>query len=89
MRLNRVELFYALVAAIDSESMHYLRGRGGHMHAVCIQRWVATANPPAGVAGHGRATCKGLSPAARPPARGGHPQARPAAASRQRLARGH
>ncbi|RZS26594.1 hypothetical protein BHM03_00059957 [Ensete ventricosum] len=48
MRLNRVELFYALVAAINSESRHCLRGRGGHMHDVCMQRWLATAKPPAG-----------------------------------------
>ncbi|RWW03211.1 hypothetical protein GW17_00033643 [Ensete ventricosum] len=48
MRLNRVELFYALVAAINSESRHCLRGRGGHMHDVCMQRWLATAKPPVG-----------------------------------------
>ncbi|RZS13456.1 hypothetical protein BHM03_00045056 [Ensete ventricosum] len=43
MRLNRVELFYTLVVAIGSESRHCLRGRGGHMHAVCMQRWLAMA----------------------------------------------
>ncbi|RWV97397.1 hypothetical protein GW17_00039814 [Ensete ventricosum] len=48
MRLNRVELFYALVATIGSESRRYLRGRGGHMHDVYIQRWLATARPPVG-----------------------------------------
>ncbi|RWV83346.1 hypothetical protein GW17_00055053 [Ensete ventricosum] len=61
MRLNRVELFYALVAAIGSESRRCLRGRGDHMHAVCMQRWLTTARPPAGAAGHGLATCKGRS----------------------------
>ncbi|RWV78694.1 hypothetical protein GW17_00060291 [Ensete ventricosum] len=56
MRLNRVELFYALVAAIGSESRRCLRGRGGHMHAVCMQRCLATAKPPVGATtcGHGR-----------------------------------
>ncbi|RWV77232.1 hypothetical protein GW17_00061966 [Ensete ventricosum] len=70
MRFNRVELLYMLVAAIGSESRRCLRGRGGHMHAVCMQRWLATARPPVGVAGHGLATCKGRPTAARPPARG-------------------
>ncbi|RWV77931.1 hypothetical protein GW17_00061175 [Ensete ventricosum] len=67
-------------------------GMGGHMHVVCMQRWLAMAKPPAGVAGHELATCKGRPIAARPPARGGrpqgqqptrgdHPRARPAAAS--------
>ncbi|RWV91082.1 hypothetical protein GW17_00046662 [Ensete ventricosum] len=43
MRLNCVELFYGLVVAIGIESRHCLRGRGGHMHAVYMQRWLATA----------------------------------------------
>ncbi|RWW04769.1 hypothetical protein GW17_00031989 [Ensete ventricosum] len=66
MRLNRVELFYALVAAIDNESRRYLRGRGDHIHAVCMQRWLATAMPPAG-----RSAMSWL------PARGGRLQPRP------------
>ncbi|RRT66088.1 hypothetical protein B296_00014790 [Ensete ventricosum] len=65
MRLNRVELFYMLVAAIGSESRCCLRGRGGHMHAVCMQRWLAMARPPAGAAAR----------------KGGHPRARSAVAS--------
>ncbi|RWW18124.1 hypothetical protein GW17_00017905 [Ensete ventricosum] len=81
MRLNRIELFYALVAAIDSESRHCLRGRGGHMHAVCMQRWLAMAKPPVGAVGHGLATCKGWPAMARPRAWGGHPRARPTAAT--------
>ncbi|RZS28750.1 hypothetical protein BHM03_00062387 [Ensete ventricosum] len=94
MRLNRVELFYALVAVIDSESRRCLRGRGGHMPVVYMQRWLATARPPIGAVGHGLATCKGRPAAARPPAmgcrlqgqqptRGGHPRARPVVASPQ------
>ncbi|RWW39106.1 hypothetical protein BHE74_00055588 [Ensete ventricosum] len=63
MRLNRVELFYTLVAAIGSENRRCLRARGGHMHAVCMQRWLATARPPVGAADHGLATCKGRLPA--------------------------
>ncbi|RZS14377.1 hypothetical protein BHM03_00046059 [Ensete ventricosum] len=63
MRLNHVELFYTLVAAIGSESRRSLRGRGGHMHAVYMQRWLATARPPVGMAGHGLATCRGRPPA--------------------------
>ncbi|RWV82755.1 hypothetical protein GW17_00055717 [Ensete ventricosum] len=43
------------------------------MHAVCMQRWLATSKPPAGVASHGLATCKGWPTTARPPARGGQP----------------
>ncbi|RZS22479.1 hypothetical protein BHM03_00055269 [Ensete ventricosum] len=58
MRLNRVELFYALVAAIGSESRRRLGGRGGHMHAVYMQRWLATARPPVGTTGHGQASCR-------------------------------
>ncbi|RWV83548.1 hypothetical protein GW17_00054823 [Ensete ventricosum] len=81
MRLNSVELFYALIAAIGSESRRCLWGRGGHMHAVCMQRWLATARPLAGAVGHGLATCKGQPTAARHPARGGHPRARSAAVS--------
>ncbi|RZS28126.1 hypothetical protein BHM03_00061689 [Ensete ventricosum] len=75
MRLNRVELFYALVAAIGSKSRRWLQGRGSQMHAVCMQRWPAMARPPTRVAGHGLATCKGWPAAASPPARGGHPRA--------------
>ncbi|RZS14446.1 hypothetical protein BHM03_00046134 [Ensete ventricosum] len=63
MRLNHVELFCALIAAIGSESRHCLRGRGGHMHAVCMQRWLPTARPLAGAAGQGLATCKRRPPA--------------------------
>ncbi|RZS25845.1 hypothetical protein BHM03_00059107, partial [Ensete ventricosum] len=63
MRLNHVELFYALVVAIDSESRRCLRGRGSHMHAVYMQRWLAMARPPVGVADHSLATCKGRPPA--------------------------
>ncbi|RWV80555.1 hypothetical protein GW17_00058157 [Ensete ventricosum] len=83
MRLNCIELLYVLVAAISSESRHYLRGESGHMHAVCMQRWLAMARPPAGATGHGLATCKGRPTAARPPARGDHPWAWPAVASPQ------
>ncbi|RZS18503.1 hypothetical protein BHM03_00050778 [Ensete ventricosum] len=87
MRLNRVELFYTLIVAIGSESRHCLRGRGGHIHVVCMQRWLAMARPPVGVgrptvgmAGYGQPArasrqwpaCKGLSPATSPTAsRGG------------------
>ncbi|RWV77295.1 hypothetical protein GW17_00061895 [Ensete ventricosum] len=46
MRLNRIELFYVLVAAIDSESRRCLLGRSGHKHAVCMQRWLPTARSP-------------------------------------------
>ncbi|RWW41928.1 hypothetical protein BHE74_00052554 [Ensete ventricosum] len=82
MRLNRVELFYALVAAIGSESRRCLRGRGGHMHAVCMQRWLATARPPVVAASHGLATYKGRPVAAKAPLQGGgRPQG-------QQLARG-
>ncbi|RWV78243.1 hypothetical protein GW17_00060818 [Ensete ventricosum] len=70
MRLNRVELFYALVAVIGSESRRYLQGRGGHMHAVCMQRWLATARPPIGAADHGLATCKEWPTAAKAPLQG-------------------
>ncbi|RZR78239.1 hypothetical protein BHM03_00003519 [Ensete ventricosum] len=63
MRLNRVELFYVLVAAIGSESRHCLRGRGGHMQAICMQRWLATLGPL-----QGRPTMAWL------PTRGGRPQ---------------
>ncbi|RZS01032.1 hypothetical protein BHM03_00030830 [Ensete ventricosum] len=83
MRLNHVELFYALVAAIGNESRHCLRGRGGHMHGVCMQRWLATVRPPTGVAGHGLAIYKGRPATARPSVRGGHPRARSTAASPQ------
>ncbi|RRT31245.1 hypothetical protein B296_00057021 [Ensete ventricosum] len=81
--MNRVKLFYMLVATIGSESRRCLWGRGGHMHAVCMQRWLAMARPPPRVAGHGLATCKGQSIATRPPARGSHLRARPAVASPQ------
>ncbi|RZR74884.1 hypothetical protein BHM03_00045504 [Ensete ventricosum] len=70
MRLNRVELFYALVVANGSESRRCLRGRGNHMHVVCMQRWLAMARPPAGAVNHGLATCNGRPATARPPARG-------------------
>ncbi|RWV98364.1 hypothetical protein GW17_00038796 [Ensete ventricosum] len=66
MRLNRVELFYALVAAIGSESRHCQQGRGNHMHAVYMQRWLAMARPLVGAVGHGLATCKGRPPVASP-----------------------
>ncbi|RZR99335.1 hypothetical protein BHM03_00028854 [Ensete ventricosum] len=74
MRLNRVELFYTLVAAIGSENRRCLRARGGHMHAVCMQRWLATARPPVGAADHGLATCKGRLPAGATARRGNNPQ---------------
>ncbi|RRT32447.1 hypothetical protein B296_00050918 [Ensete ventricosum] len=74
LRLNHVELFYTLVVAIGSESRCCLRGRGGHMHAICIQWWLAMAKPLAGAIGHGLATCKGRPTAARLPAWGGLPQ---------------
>ncbi|RZS27680.1 hypothetical protein BHM03_00061197 [Ensete ventricosum] len=63
-----------LVAAIDIESRHNLRVRGGHMHDVCMQRWLAKAKPPAGANSHGLATCKGRPTMARPPARGCRPR---------------
>ncbi|RWV81652.1 hypothetical protein GW17_00056904 [Ensete ventricosum] len=91
MRLNRVELFYALIAVIGSESRRCLRGRGGHMHVVCMQRWLATAKPPAGVADCGQAPCKGLPPVGaiarkgRPPT-GMAGYGQPAAASPQGVA---
>ncbi|RZS19746.1 hypothetical protein BHM03_00052179 [Ensete ventricosum] len=81
MRLNYVELFYALVAAIGSESRHCLRGRGGHMHAVCMQRWLATARPPIGAVGHGLATCKGRPPARAAARKGASRQGLPPASS--------
>ncbi|RRT62370.1 hypothetical protein B296_00040197, partial [Ensete ventricosum] len=71
MRLNHVELFYALVAAIGSESRRYLWGRGGHMHVVFMQRWLATTRPPAGAGDHGLATCKGRPAAPKAPQQGG------------------
>ncbi|RWV84973.1 hypothetical protein GW17_00053274 [Ensete ventricosum] len=71
MRLNRVELFYALVAAIGSESRRCLRGRGDHMHVVYMQRWLATARPPAGAAAR-----RGSSPQGA--ATRGHGRLRPA-----------
>ncbi|RZS14351.1 hypothetical protein BHM03_00046032 [Ensete ventricosum] len=71
MRLNHVELFYALVAAIGSESRRCLWGRGGHMHVVFMQRLLATARPPAGAADHGLAACKGRLVAAKAPQQGG------------------
>ncbi|RZS23307.1 hypothetical protein BHM03_00056209 [Ensete ventricosum] len=54
---------------------------GGHMHTVCIQRWLATARPPTRVTGHGLATYKGRPAVAKLPTRGGHPRARPNVAS--------
>ncbi|RWW58658.1 hypothetical protein BHE74_00034451 [Ensete ventricosum] len=83
MRLNYIELFYTLVAAFGSESRRCLQGRGGHMHDVYMQRWLATARPPIGAVGHDLATCKGRLAAARPLARGAHPRARSVAASLQ------
>ncbi|RWW06116.1 hypothetical protein GW17_00030578 [Ensete ventricosum] len=80
MRLNCIELFYALIVAIDNESRRCLRGRGGHMHVVCMQRWLAMARPPEGATDHGMATCTGRPAIARPPAKGGRPQERPVAA---------
>ncbi|RWV84472.1 hypothetical protein GW17_00053809 [Ensete ventricosum] len=71
MRLNHVELFYVLVVAIGSESRRCLRGRGSYMHAVCMQRWLATAKPSIGAVGHGLATCKGQSTTAKAPLQGG------------------
>ncbi|RWW00349.1 hypothetical protein GW17_00036688 [Ensete ventricosum] len=56
--LNRVELFYTLVAEIDSESRRCLRGRGGHMHVVCMQGRSAMAWLPAR-GGHQRPARKG------------------------------
>ncbi|RWV85211.1 hypothetical protein GW17_00053012 [Ensete ventricosum] len=75
MRLNRVELFYALVAAIGNGSRRCLWGRGGHMHVVCMQRWLAMARPPAGATGYSQGPpARGRPAAARPPARGDRPQ---------------
>ncbi|RRT69176.1 hypothetical protein B296_00001940, partial [Ensete ventricosum] len=88
MRLNRVELFYALVAAIGNESRCCLRGRGSHMQAVCMQRWLAMTRPLVGATGLGLATCKGRPAAAKPPVWGDRPQGQqPARANRQREAR--
>ncbi|RZR95501.1 hypothetical protein BHM03_00024358 [Ensete ventricosum] len=62
------------IKVIGSESRRCLRGRGGHMHAVCMQRCLATAKPTAGATSHGQVTCKGRPPAGaearkgRPPA---------------------
>ncbi|RRT31355.1 hypothetical protein B296_00049774 [Ensete ventricosum] len=58
--------FRAIVTAIGSESRRCLWGRGGHMHAVCMQRWLVMARPPAGAVGHGLATYKDRSVAAGP-----------------------
>ncbi|RRT31412.1 hypothetical protein B296_00052686 [Ensete ventricosum] len=41
------------------------------MHAVCMQRWLATARPPAGTVGHGLATYKWRSITAKAPLHGG------------------
>ncbi|RWV84553.1 hypothetical protein GW17_00053724 [Ensete ventricosum] len=60
MRLNRVELFYTLVVAIGTDSRRCVWGRDDHMHAVCMQRWLAMARPPTGAASHTR---KGRPPA--------------------------
>ncbi|RWV83065.1 hypothetical protein GW17_00055378 [Ensete ventricosum] len=65
-----MELFYALVAAIGSESRRCLWGRGGHIHAVCMQRWLATAKPLARAVGHGLATCKGWATVPKAPLQG-------------------
>ncbi|RZS26521.1 hypothetical protein BHM03_00059868 [Ensete ventricosum] len=97
MRLNRVELFYAFVASIGSESRRYLRGKGGHMLDVCMQRWLATA------VDLGLATCKGATDCSQAPCKGaaarrgsnlqgaatyGHDRLHPACrGGRQRLAR--
>ncbi|RRT73776.1 hypothetical protein B296_00027394 [Ensete ventricosum] len=54
------------IGMIGSESRCCLRGRGGHMHVVCMQRWLVVARPPAGAAGHGLATYKGRPAMARP-----------------------
>ncbi|RRT50754.1 hypothetical protein B296_00005601 [Ensete ventricosum] len=43
---------------IGSESRRCLRGRGGHIHAVYMQRWLATGQSPIGAAAH-----KGQPPA--------------------------
>ncbi|RWV77187.1 hypothetical protein GW17_00062025 [Ensete ventricosum] len=51
MILNRIELFYALVVTIDSESRR------------CLRRWLFTTRPLVGAAGLGLATCKGRPPA--------------------------
>ncbi|RWW84467.1 hypothetical protein BHE74_00006926 [Ensete ventricosum] len=68
MRLNRVELFYALVAAKVGAAC----GGGA---ATCMLS--ACRGSPL------LATCKGLPATARPPARGGHLRARPTAANPQ------
>ncbi|RWV77229.1 hypothetical protein GW17_00061977 [Ensete ventricosum] len=84
MRLNRVELFYALVAAIGSESRCCLRGRGGHMHVVCMQRWLATARPSVGAVDHAWLLARGdwlRPPEGQPPADQPARKALPPAAS--------
>ncbi|RRT31953.1 hypothetical protein B296_00036078 [Ensete ventricosum] len=72
MRLYCVKLFYALVVVIGSKSRRCLWGRGGHLHGVYMQRWLAMARPLVVAADHGLATCKGRSAVAKaPPQRGG------------------
>ncbi|RWW03529.1 hypothetical protein GW17_00033309 [Ensete ventricosum] len=41
------------------------------MHIVCMQKWLATAKPPAWAAGHGLATCKGRPAMVKAPMQGG------------------
>ncbi|RWV78877.1 hypothetical protein GW17_00060073 [Ensete ventricosum] len=60
-----------LVVAIGSESRRYLRGRGDHMHVVCMSWWLATARPPAGTTDHGLATYKGRPDVAKASLQGG------------------
>ncbi|RWV78788.1 hypothetical protein GW17_00060194 [Ensete ventricosum] len=89
MRFNHVELFYALVSVIGGESRRCLRGRGGHMHVVCMQRWLATARPSTGAAGHSLATsARGDRSQGQQPTRGGHLRAQQGAAS-PTASRGH
>ncbi|RWW24013.1 hypothetical protein GW17_00011710 [Ensete ventricosum] len=73
---------------IGRENRRCLRGRGGHMHVVCMQRWLATARPPAVAASHGLATYKGRPAAAKAPLQGGgRPQGQqPARGCRPRTA---
>ncbi|RZR99699.1 hypothetical protein BHM03_00029297 [Ensete ventricosum] len=43
------------------ESSRCRRARGGHLHAVYMQRWLAMARPPVRAVGHGLVTCKGAA----------------------------
>ncbi|RWV78563.1 hypothetical protein GW17_00060439 [Ensete ventricosum] len=91
MRLNRVELFYSLVAAMDSESpLQGVAGRPPAGTVDCGQPAGATVNDLPTRASRQRSTRKGLPPVTNPAAsrggdvghRGGFPLTGPLSAAR-------